>query len=184
MRAFIGIEFSRELKDKLKSAQEIVKLNSITGRWKYIDNFHLTLKFLGEVSLKQTDSIYENMCSRISKMQSFEIGLGEAGFFRGNDCLRVVYLKILDEEGKLEGLFNIVEECCAVFGIEKERRGFTPHITIAQDVVLKSSFEELKKAADNLQSIIVPVKQVSIIKSEQIGNKRIYTRIKCCSLPY
>jgi 2'-5' RNA ligase len=48
MRLFIAIDFNKEIKKKLVDLQANLKDMAVSGRWKYIDNLHLTLKFLGE----------------------------------------------------------------------------------------------------------------------------------------
>jgi 2''-5'' RNA ligase len=177
MRAFIGIEFDRALKKSMIDIQNKIKENSIKGRWKYIDNFHLTLKFLGEVDEDVLFSIHKDMKYEIQNIDSFNLVTGGIDFFMGRESLRVVYLKVKDESNELNGVFNLVEECCINCGIPKEKRRYTPHITIAQDVVLKDSACNFKELNLYIPALKIPVREVSIIKSEQLDNKRVYTKI-------
>lgn len=182
MRAFIGIELSREIKDNIIKIQETIRNESINGRWKYVDNFHVTLKFLGEVSEGQINSIYDCMIGKIQSRPKFTLTAGEVGYFMGSGCLRVIYLNIEDPDKRLEDLFRMTEDCCIGSGLAKENRRFTPHITIAQDVVLKCTFEDIRERMKNFPQIVVPVREVSIIKSQQIDNKRVYTPVKTLAL--
>lgn len=177
MRAFIGVEFSREIKDSIINIQNSIKENSIKGRWKYVDNFHLTLKFLGEVSENTIKQIADNMKDRLSETECFEISSAGIGCFKGNDCIRVVYISLEDKDKKLEKLFKITEDCCFLSGFEREKRAYTPHITIAQDVVIKRDFNLSDGSGFQIPLINIPVNKISIIKSQQIENKRIYTAI-------
>lgn len=182
MRAFIGIELSREIKDRIIKIQDIIRHESISGRWKYIDNFHVTLKFLGEASEMQVNSIFDCLTGKMKQKSQFTLMAGEVGYFKGPGCLRVIYLSIVDSEEKLEDLFHITEDCCSTEGFVRENRRFTPHITVAQDVVLKSVFGDVGEKFRNLPPIIMPVGKVSIIKSQQINGKRVYTPVKTLSL--
>lgn len=178
MRAFIGIEFSKEAKDKIIEIQSVIRNKSVQGRWKYIDNFHLTLKFLGEVSEAQINKIHDNMYSKFVATGNFTLNAGGISYFKGDRSLRVVFLKIFDKGKKLDSIFKTIEECCIEEGIEKEKRVFSPHITLGQDVILKNGFDEMEREVDSLPAIEIPVRKISIIKSEQNGNKRIYTQVK------
>ncbi|MBP7073670.1 MAG: RNA 2',3'-cyclic phosphodiesterase, partial [Clostridia bacterium] len=57
MRTFIGADFSRDIKDSIAGVQHIVRENSERGRFKYVGNFHLTLKFLGEIEQAKAPDI-------------------------------------------------------------------------------------------------------------------------------
>ena len=67
-------------------------------------------------------------------------------------------------------------------GIKKEIKAYTPHITIAQDLVLKIPFEKLEDRV-NFQSFrAVEIREISLVKSEEAGGKRIYTPISTFTL--
>lgn len=174
MRAFIGVNFSDEVKQDIMEMQRVIRSSSIKGRWKYIANFHLTLKFLGEISEDSAFSIYEKMSDSLKCFEAFDLRCGSAGYFSGDGCLRVIYLGF-DNISALEDLFTVVENCCYECGFHREVRKFTPHITLAQDVVLLNDFKRLKTMIDNIHKPVIEIKEISIIKSEQVGGKRIYT---------
>lgn len=178
MRGFIGIDFPPDVKKGIVEIQKVIRGCSLKGRWKYIDNFHLTLKFMGEISERQVDSIFESMEGRINSLHDFTLTTGDIGYFKGQECFRVVYLKLINNGGYLDRLFEIAEDCCFLSGIERDKRRFTPHITIAQDVVLKKDFEYIKDEVKAISGIRIPVKEISIIKSEQIESKRVYTTVR------
>lgn len=178
MRAFIGVEFPKKAKEKIINVQKIIRDKSIDGRWKYIDNFHLTFKFLGEVSEEQIENIYKNIEENFLTFKKFDINIGGLGYFKGEEALRVIYLDAKDLKGELKKASESIEDACFKAGIQKEKRRFTPHITVAQDVLLKCPFDEIKEEIDRMPSVNISVDEISIIKSEQIKGKRIYTPIK------
>lgn len=182
MRAFIGIELPWDIKKSIIEIQNVVKLNSERGRWKYIDNFHLTLKFLGEVSERQINTVFENMKANMRDVSSFNLTTCGIGCFKGQGCLRVIYINLEDTDNVLNKFFKITEDSCFASGIAREKRKYTPHITIAQDVVLNWDFNTIKDKTAELSRLPIPVKEICIIKSEQIDNKRIYTPIRCLKL--
>ncbi|KPU44190.1 2',5' RNA ligase family [Oxobacter pfennigii] len=182
MRVFIGIDFPEDIKKEIIEIQKFIKDSSISGRWKYIDNFHLTLKFVGETTQDKIAIIHKKVEEELKEYKSFNIKTGALSCFKGKDSLRVVYLSLEDNDDELKGLAEIIDGCCSSAGIEKEKRIFTPHITIAQDVVLKAGFPSLKAQLENRGSLSIDVDGVYTFKSEQIGNKRVYTKINCIKL--
>lgn len=182
VRVFIGVEFSQDIRNEIIKIQNIIRNNSVRGRWKHVDNFHLTLKFLGEMPENRINNIYEKMETEFENLRSFSLHMGYIGNFKGQGCCRVIYLMIIDKEERLQDTFMIIEESCALYGVIMEKRTFLPHITIAQDVVLNNGFDELLKAVGDIPPISIPVSEISIIKSEQIGSKRAYTPIRTIKL--
>ncbi|MCX7745519.1 MAG: RNA 2',3'-cyclic phosphodiesterase [Clostridia bacterium] len=178
MRSFIGIDFSKELKSKIADIQMKLRSDADVGRWKYIDNFHLTLKFLDEISKEQTDDIHQKLEEISERTEKFELRLEELGNFPGKDKIRVVWLSVGGELERLHHLQRQIDQALELIGFEKEKRKYTPHITIAQDVRFRSHFEEVKKRVllDTLPSI--KVDKLYLFKSEQIGNKRVYTPVR------
>jgi 2'-5' RNA ligase len=177
MRAFIGIEFPVDITKKIKDIQQMLRMKSDRGRWKRQENFHLTLKFLGDITESRGAEIMNCLDKGLQGIEKFSLVSGEIGGFRGRDCYRVIYLALGSMESVVAELFKIAENCCIESGIESEKREYKPHITIGQDVVFREDFYSIKKYIDT-PSIIIPVKSVSLIKSEQIGNRRVYTSVR------
>lgn len=183
MRTFIGVDFSKRLKEQIIETQTYLKSISKKGRWKYIDNFHLTLKFLGEISYEDVDKIKEVLTKNLKGFLPFTLKISSCGYFKGNGNLRVVYLKPEGNLEKLNSLFNIIEEALFSIGFKKEKREYTPHITIAQDVVLDSSFDQFRNYVENYDFDEVKVDSVILFLSEEIDRKRVYTplfEVKLC----
>ncbi|WAM33033.1 RNA 2',3'-cyclic phosphodiesterase [Caldicellulosiruptor morganii] len=176
MRTFIGIDFPKSLKEQIIQAQSYLKSISKKGRWKYIDNFHLTLKFLGEVEYDHVEKIREVLAKNLEGFSSFSLRIFSCGYFKGSkDVLRVVYLKPEGDLDKLNTLYQIVEDSLYSIGFDKEKREYTPHITIAQDVILDESFEKFKQYVENYKFDPIPVESVILFLSEEIDRKRVYT---------
>lgn len=181
MRSFITLEFEKETKENIKKVQNIIRAKSIEGRFKYIDNFHLTLKFLGEVDSITIENIYTKLCIELKSFESFKLIIGGVGAFGLGDVIRTIYLDTKGETNKLFNLVKAVEGACQSCGFKKEK-AYAPHITIAQDVRLNIPFQKLKQEIDEIYNEIICFDKVIIMKSEQIQGKRIYTPIKTIKL--
>lgn len=177
MRTFIGIDFDIKVKNEIKAIQSIVRENSHKGRFKYMGNFHLTLKFLGDISENQVNIINEVLEKSAQGVGRFSLIVEKLGFFGGKGTIRTLWLGLGGELDSLNALYRNIEAGLGAWGFDKEKRPYTPHITIAQDLLLRTSFEELRTIVDLSRIPNIDVSEVSLIKSEQIQGKRVYTPI-------
>jgi len=174
MRTFITFDFDRETKEKIYNIQSKVKDSSIKGRFKYIDNFHLTIKFLGEADEVKIGLIYQDMLRRLKGKSKINISLKGLGSFGKGDVIKTIYLKCHGELDKIYEIAEVVDKITSNYGFKLENR-FTPHVTIAQEVLLKHTFEELQKGLEKEKIDNIILDKVIIMKSEQKNGKRIYT---------
>ncbi|WP_027308737.1 RNA 2',3'-cyclic phosphodiesterase [Caloramator sp. ALD01] len=176
MRTFITFEFNRDTKEKIAELQNKIRNESIKGRFKYIDNFHLTIKFLGEVEENKIELIYQDLLRKIKGKEKINIYLKGLGCFGRGDVIKTIYLKCHGDLDKIKDIYNEVDKITSNYGFKVENR-FTPHVTIAQEVILKSKFEDLQKKIEEYLIDNIVFDRVTIMKSEQRDGKRIYTPI-------
>ena len=182
MRVFIGIDIEDRVRNSIAEIQSIVKEKSKKGRFKYPGNFHITLKFLGDISREDITIIDEVLEDCSDNYRNFCLGIDEMGCFRRGDSIHALWLGFGSGVSMLKALQNYIEEKLELKGFKRETRPYTPHITIAQALILRGAFEDLKKEVllDTISSI--EVKDFSLIKSEQVKGKRIYTPISTYKL--
>jgi 2'-5' RNA ligase len=101
LRLFVGIEFPPELKLRLSLLQ-----SGIAGaRWIDPGNFHLTLRFIGEIDEGTAADVDEALLPL--KSRPFSVQLGGVGVF-GGDKLRTLWVGVEREpalltlQGKIE----------------------------------------------------------------------------------
>jgi RNA 2',3'-cyclic 3'-phosphodiesterase len=174
MRAFITLELNRKTKEKIADIQSFIRKNSEKGRFKYIDNFHITLKFLGEVEENILASLYEELNGMLEGKGSLELSIDSLGAFGVGEITRTIYLSISGDLNRLIQIYDTINEASRNYKFKSDER-FSPHITIAQEVKLKGSFEDLKKQIGRIQIGDLKFDSIVFMKSEQLSNKRIYT---------
>lgn len=182
MRTFIGVELDTSVKEAIKSIQNRIRQSSVKGRFKHVDNFHITIKFLGEISNKDILQIDEILNKAALSNRAFELKIDKLGYFGKEESMRVLWLGLGTGLNNLRILYKSVEEGLAKKGFKKDNRAYTPHITVAQDLTLLKGFNVLR---DDIDLNIIPdigVKAVSLIKSEQIRGHRVYTPISTFKL--
>lgn len=177
IRAFIGIDFDADCKKYIFDLQQRLRKYADKGRWKHSGNFHLTLKFLDEISQKQKELIDARLHDICRVQKPFVLNIQEAGVFQGRETIRVLWLGLGGELQTLRHLAASIDRSAAEMGFPAERRPYTPHITIGQDIIFQCPFDAVKDSIGQISFGPIEVKTVNLFKSEQIQGKRIYTKI-------
>lgn len=177
MRVFVGIDLSDQLKEEILKLQLRLKNFALKGRWKHADNFHITLKFLGEVNKEKLADIDGKLREASQQAHRFKLKISELGSFPGREGIRVLWMGLGGEMDALNRLQCQVENKMADLGFQKEKRSFTPHITIGQDIYFDRSFNGIKDLINIEDFKEIDVGSIHLFKSEQIGSKRVYTSL-------
>jgi 2'-5' RNA ligase len=124
LRLFVGIEFPPELKLRLS-----LLCGGVPGaKWVDPGNFHLTLRFIGEISEGAAADIDEAL-SRVRSAR-FSLQLAGAGTFGGNRP-HALWIGV-ERTPELVRLRDKIEQALVRAGLEPEQRKFAPHVTLAR----------------------------------------------------
>ncbi len=128
VRAFVAVE--------IEPTQEILSiLSEIDGlglRIKTVEreSMHLTLKFLGEIDERVVKKISEGMRS-LEKYPSFSMHLEGVGAFPSERRAKVIWIGIERSE-RLKDIWKEIENIAENCGIAREKRDFSPHLTLGR----------------------------------------------------
>lgn len=167
MRLFIAVNFNDNVKDSLCNAMTGLKKQGVTGRFSARGNLHLTLVFIGETG--RAEDIKAVMDS--IAVSPFALSICGLGTFRreGGDIL---WAGIKSENTLYEiqsGLTNSLIQK----GFMIENRKYNPHLTLARRVALPSELN----ITGILPEIKTAVNHISLMKSERVNGKLVYTEI-------
>lgn len=177
IRAFIGMDLGSDCKDYIRGLQQSLRKYAVRGRWKHSDNFHLTLKFLDEIDAEQARQIDAALKVICGQQDPFRLGISDLGTFKGRDDIRVLWLGLTGEVRILQMLVGNMEKALAAIGFQPEKRPYTPHITIGQDIVFDRPFDQIRESIGHIGFGPVKMEKLTLFKSEQLLNKRVYTKI-------
>lgn len=154
MRLFIAVDFPVEIKDGI--IQSITPLRNKFPQisWTKKENIHLTLKFLGNIKEKSEIQNYkENMVEKIKKgieesikgIKPFELVFDKVGYFAREQLIIWLGAKA---DTQLSLLIERLDKEIEKLGFKKERREFTPHLTVGRGkrldrVILKKIKHEI-----------------------------------------
>lgn len=121
MRAFIAIpvpddvkQYARMMRNELGRARPDIK-------WVEYQNYHLTLKFLGEVEEKQLPELKKNLSRAGDSSPAFNLSAGGIGFFPNRMRPRVIWMGIKGELDKAAFLGDRVDAYLSTIGFEPEK---------------------------------------------------------------
>ncbi|HUM35199.1 MAG TPA: RNA 2',3'-cyclic phosphodiesterase, partial [Candidatus Saccharicenans sp.] len=81
MRAFIAIDLTAEIKNNLAVLVNHLKPLAKNIKWTARENYHLTLKFLGEISESEMEDVKKSLDEISGRHRSFTIRLKGTGSF-------------------------------------------------------------------------------------------------------
>lgn len=182
MRLFIGVDFEPAVKKSIEACQSQLTPLSLKGRWKTEDNFHLTLRFMGEFDENDLPRLYDALSGCADTISPFELHLGKIGAFdlkKGEEtwAVRVLWVGVEGDMKALNELYFSVEYALESKGFPKDFRPYAPHITLGQDLKFNCDFDLIKKASECLDQNI-NVDCITVFHSESIEGRRVYTPIK------
>jgi 2'-5' RNA ligase len=103
----------------------------IPGKRVSKENWHLTLRFLGETDLVSYER-FLNGLTDVENVTSFPIRLGGFGAFPKPQKATVVWAGVSDGVEDLSVLNEIAEEAAQSAGFEPEERPYRPHLTLSR----------------------------------------------------
>jgi 2'-5' RNA ligase len=138
MRIFIGIDFGEGQKEAIIKVQDSLR-NIAQGRFTRVQNFHLTLNFLGEVDEAKLSDVFRAADEAAAENSSFPIALGKLGQFPSGRK-KIIWLGI-DGSRELHDLYDRLSEKLNKLGFRKEERPYSPHLTLAREAKLEKPLD-------------------------------------------
>ena len=144
MRLFIAAQIENENKKIIYEIQKQYKALSIKGTFTKNENYHITLKFMGEVEKELIPKIIFVMDRAAEETAPFVFTSGNTGCFKKNDG-SLLYLGINNGAENLWKLSTLLEEELYKSGFKKEGKVFNPHITLGRRIKFKNDFNIITK---------------------------------------
>ena len=124
-RLFTGLEIPTDIGFALS-----LKRGGLSGaRWVDAENYHITLRFIGDVDHKTADEVADSL-DRLANSLRFSVRLTQLGSF-GGEKPRALYAGVEPSEA-LSRLQAAQERVLQRAGLPPEGRKFTPHVTLAR----------------------------------------------------
>jgi 2'-5' RNA ligase len=182
LRAFIAVEIPRETREAVgKATTPLQKEIGSIVRWVPVENMHLTLKFLGDVSPTNVEMLSEMLGAEAGLFHCFDLRLSGLGSFPNLKRPRVIYVGI-QAPPTLDALQRGVEAAARRLGYESEERGFSAHLTIGRvkQNVTATEQQTIRRALEATRIDLLGmarVDSVHLYKSDLKPSGSVYTRL-------
>lgn len=125
MRLFVACDLPEPIRESLVGLEEALP----GARWVGVGNLHLTLTFLGNVSIELTERVIERL-ARV-RHGAFAVQAKGVGVFPGRGSPRVLFAG-LEPAAPVVSLKAEIDRELEALGMEPERRPFHAHVTLAR----------------------------------------------------
>ena len=182
VRAFIALELPPEIQRGLTEIISHLKsaLDGLPINWVKLENIHLTLKFMGHLAEEQTHEVTDLIKTQAQGHKQFEIALNNPGVFPDLRRPRVLWVGLDAPQALLDFQLRL-EEGLSALGYEREKRRFSPHLTIARFKLRfnRVGVETLTSSLANLNagSSAGIADSITLIKSDLKPEGPVYNRL-------
>ena len=146
MRSFLAFEIPADVKKYLSQVSKAMAKTVPGVRWVKPEGQHITIKFFGEISETRAQEI-GNVLEACGPYGPVEASLKCIDAFPDKRRPRVIVAAIDEGVDIIRSIYHDIENRLTALGYEKEKRGFTPHIT----------FGRMKTPAPLLERDILPL---------------------------
>lgn len=160
------------MKLSIESAQTELRevLPDKAARWTRREQFHLTLRFLGNVETSRADelvSVSQEVCRHFAPLDLTARGMG---FFPDARFPRVLWVGVKDPAGQLKNVWQAIQTVTQPFTQEAPEVRFVGHITVARlNRLRRPEVENLADAVEKLQNHVFgqwTANQLQLMRSE------------------
>lgn len=169
MRLFVALDLPIPLKQRLA-----MLAGGVPGaRWVPSENYHLTLRFIGETQKHRAEEIDEALFAL--RARGFSLTLAGIGLFEKGGRANSLWVGV-ERNPALDHLQNKIETALQRAGLEPERRRFAPHVTLARlDNVVEAKLAAYVQAHNLFRADPVPVEHFTLFSSRLGKEQAVYT---------
>jgi len=165
MRTFIAIELPPLIQRTVcQQQQQLEALLAQIGQrraihWTQPDKVHLTLRFFGETTEQQRQTLQQKLTEIASQQKPFALGLNEIGCFPNINRPNIIWLGLHHSAGLLH-LQRQIERAAQTAGFAGERKSFQPHLTIGRISRSLASFQ-VKEIGQRLAQLLATMRHAT-----------------------
>jgi 2'-5' RNA ligase len=137
MRLFVALDIPEEVRQNLtqvrrrfETMHQKFQTPGVEIRWTPPENYHVTLKFIGEVKPAGTSNII-NALSAVRAPAPLKVSFRELGLI-SNAKGFAIFMATIHPSDSLNTLAAEFDKCLIPFGVLPQDRKFIPHLTLAR----------------------------------------------------
>ncbi len=184
MRMFLAILVPDVVKQHARMIRNQIGTRRADIKWVEYENYHLTVKFLGEVGASDIPELKKRLSLAADAAPPFNLSAGGLGYFPNKRRPRVFWLGIKGELDKAEFLAERVDAYLGELGYEPERE-HRFHLTLGR-IRSDHNLRDMQVAADNLAAkdrlIAFRVDKLYLMMSDLKSSGPVYSELDSFAL--
>ena len=133
MRLFVAVEVPEQQKRSVERAIQSLRMALVGAvRWVPRENWHATVKFLGEVPDGRLPDVTSVLAATASASSPTTTSLTGVGAFPSLSRARVLWVGLDDAQDRLASMSDALETAFGAAGFRQESRALNPHVTLAR----------------------------------------------------
>lgn len=132
VRMFIALDIEPAAVETLRPAVDFLSRYRSILKTVEPENFHITLKFLGECGAGLAGDVERGFAALEPPCCAVPYELEGLGAFPGIEHANILWCGIRADESMVRELFGAIERFTTALGFSQDKRGFTPHVTLAR----------------------------------------------------
>ncbi|MCK5098832.1 MAG: RNA 2',3'-cyclic phosphodiesterase [Desulfobacteraceae bacterium] len=183
IRAFIAITLPEKVIFHLKDLQTHLKTYKIKASWPKASSMHLTLKFLGDISVLKIQDINHSMHEAVLEFRrenkKLLLSSGGIGVFPSVNKPRIIWSGIKDQTSRLELMHSLLDAHLEKAGFKKEKKHFSPHITICRlkQPISKKHITRILENYSDIKPDTFLVNSITLFKSQLLSSGAVHTKL-------
>jgi 2'-5' RNA ligase len=180
-RCFVAIEIPQSIQELLRPVQTRLQSEIRPASWTKQGNFHLTLKFLGDVRPETIDVVSEAVQNVANAQVPFSIKFGGVGAFPNFTRPRVLWVGVKQGALTLSNVAKAVNLELKHLGFPTDNR-FHPHLTLARlrTPMNLEPLQNILRQYDAIDGAVVSVNEITLMRSQLHPDGAIYTPLNLC----
>ena len=177
IRSFICVSIPSQVRHSVADVQQELRAVCRDVKWVRPESMHITLKFLGDVEQDRIQALKLSLERAVSSSSPFLMSLDGLGRFPKSGRARVIWAGIRQGAVILKTLAQSVDEACVSLGFEREKRPFSPHLTLGR--VRRGALIDAERCLQNndFTSGSFEVREMQLMKSDLLPSGARYTVI-------
>lgn len=186
-RLFVAVNLPERVRAALHAAVHEAAARLFAPRavaWVREPNLHLTVRFLGDRPAALVDPLVRALEAAVSSVPSHELRIGGLGTFPATRRPRVLWIGV-EANVALAALYQKVDDACAQLGIDREARGYHPHVTVGRvrmGASVPASRVQEAVTALTTSRWTMPVETVDLMSTERGAGGTRYRRLAAVPL--
>lgn len=168
MRVYIAIDFEDKIKNYFDKITTNIKAHCTSGSFTRKNNFHMTIRFIGEADDLQIAKIKEILDKSVLEISPFELLIANLGIFKRKKT-NILWIGV-EQNSVISKLHEEITNLLIEAQIPFYDKLFMPHITLGRRVLFMDDSKDINNLIQ-FEKFSIPVKAITLMASKEENGK-------------